>query len=83
MDPLLDVQRRDVDLQVRRVLFVLAPPHELRVEVAVAPLVGHADGALLLISHQRLVLGGWQVRTPGLLVLEGLDGLGLGASCLS
>ena len=62
-----------VDHQVRPVLLVLAPPHELRVEIAVAPLVGEPERALLVLPHQRLVLGGWQVPAPGLLVREGLD----------
>ena len=45
MHLLLDVQGRDVHHQVVQVLFVLAPPDQLRVQVAVAPLVGRAQGA--------------------------------------
>ena len=39
----LDVEGRDVDHQVAQVLLVLAPPDQLGVQVAVAPLVGHAQ----------------------------------------
>ena len=38
VDLLLDVERRRTGDQVGRVLFVLAAPDELRIEVAVAPL---------------------------------------------
>ena len=75
MDPLLDVQRRHVNHEIRPVLLVFPSPHELRVQIAVAPLVGHSNGLLLLLSHQRLVLGGRQVPAPCLLMREGFDGL--------
>ena len=39
----LDVERRGVDDEVAPVLLILAAPDELRIEVAVAALVGHAD----------------------------------------
>jgi hypothetical protein len=42
VDLLLDVERRGVDDEVRPVLLILAAPDQLRVQVAVAPLVGHA-----------------------------------------
>ena len=57
MDLLLDVERRRVHDQVGPVLLVLAAPDELRVEVAVAPLVGHADRVLLVLPHHGLKLG--------------------------
>jgi hypothetical protein len=47
VDLLLDVERRRVDDEIAPVLLVLAAPDELRVEVAVAALVGDADGVLL------------------------------------
>ena len=43
MDFFLDVEGRDVDHQVVQVLLVLAPPDQLGVQIAVAPLVGHAQ----------------------------------------
>ena len=51
----LDVERRRVDDQVAPVLLVLAAPDELRVEVAVAALVGDADRVLLLLLHDGLI----------------------------
>ena len=68
----LDVDRDDGDLEVFPVLLVLAPPHELGIEVTVAPLVGDADGAHLLLAHHRLVLGRGDVPPRRLLVAEGL-----------
>src|SRR6266508_3899468 len=47
MDLLLNVERWSVNDEVAPVLLVLAAPDELRIEVAVAPLVGDADGVLL------------------------------------
>ena len=71
-----------MDDEVAPVLLVLAAPDELRVEVAVAPLVGDADRTLLRPCRQdRLVLGGRDVLPLGLVVRERLDGLrGLRAS---
>ena len=43
MDFFLDIERRSVDDEVAPILLILAAPDELRIEVAVAPLVGHAD----------------------------------------
>ena len=83
MDALLDVERRRVDHEVRDVLLVLAAPHKLRVQVTVAPLVCQPYRVLLLLAHQRLVLGGGQVPACGLVVGEGLDGLGGLGSCAS
>ena len=80
MDLFLDVERRRVDDEVAPVLLVLAAPDELRVEVAVAALVGHADRALLLLLQHRLVFGGRDVLARRLVVLERLDGLAGGAS---
>ena len=39
-----------MDDEIGPVLLILAAPDELRIEVAVAALVGHADGALLAPS---------------------------------
>ena len=75
VDPLLDVQGRRVNYKVGPVLLVLAPPDELRVEVPVAPLVGHLNRALLFLPHQRLVLGRGQVPASSLVVRQGLDSL--------
>ena len=75
VDFLLDVERRRVHHEVGPVLLILAAPDQLRVQVAVAALVGHADGALLLLLHHRLIFGGGDVLAPGLLVRERFDGL--------
>ena len=70
---LLDVQGRRLNDEVRPVLGVLAAPDELRVEVAVAPLVGHLDGVQLLVPHDRLILRGGDVLAVLALVGQGLD----------
>jgi hypothetical protein len=54
---LLDVERRRLDNQVGPVLLVLAAPDELRVEIAIAPLIGEADRGFVLLIHDRLELG--------------------------
>ena len=78
--PLLDVQRRGVHHQVRRVLLILAAPDELRVKVAVASFVCYLDGAALLIPEQRLVLRARDVTPRGVVVSNRFHGLGLGDS---
>ena len=86
MDALLDVERRCVDDELGPVLQVFAAPDQLRVEVAVAPLVGDLQRALLLLLHQRLVLGAGQVPAAGVLVPDRLHPLRLarlGSSCHS
>ena len=74
VDLLLDVERRRRHHQVGPVLQVLAPPDQLRVEVAVAALVGHLDRVQLAFRHHRLMLGRGDVSAGGLLVDEGGDG---------
>src|SRR5712691_9275938 len=76
MDLLLDVERRGVDDEVAPILLVLAAPDELRVQVAVAPLVGQAHRVPRLLLEHRLVLGGRDVLARGLVVAEGFDGSG-------
>ena len=66
--------------EVRPVLLVLPPPHELRVEVAVATLVRDLDGASEVLLHHRLVLRGRDVLPRCLTVGEGLYGLRLPSS---
>ena len=67
-----------MDDEVAPVLLVLAAPDELRIEVAVAALVGDANRALLL-----LLAAPTDTRPSGcssacrLVVREGLDGLAL------
>src|SRR5439155_23415996 len=72
----LDVERRRVDHEVAPVLLVLAAPEELRVEVAVAPLVGDAYRVLRLLLQHRLVLRGRDIPARRLSVAESIDGLG-------
>ena len=76
MDLLLDVERRRVDDEVAPVLLVLAAPDELRVEVAVAALVGDADRALLAPSASTdWIFRRRNVLARRLVVRERLDGL--------
>ena len=74
---LLDVERRRLDHEVGHVLLVLAAPDKLRVEVAVAALVGHADRRLVLIRHDGMVFRRRDVAPRRLAMRERLDGLGL------
>jgi hypothetical protein len=68
-----------VDHEVGPVLHILAAPDELRVEVAVAPFVGHLGYRRLgLLVHHRLVFGGGDVLAAGVGVSESFDGLGRG-----
>ena len=83
VDLFLDVERRGVDDEVAPVLLILAAPDELRIEVAVAALVGHADRVLLVLLHHRLVFGGGDVLPRGLVVLERFDGLAVVACFLA
>jgi hypothetical protein len=50
VDLFLDVERRGVHDQVGPVLLILAAPDQLRVQVAVAALIGHADGLCCSLS---------------------------------
>ena len=75
MDLVLDVQRRSLHHEVRPVLLVLAAPHQLRVQIPIAALVGDTDRALLLLPHHRLKLGGGNVFAGRVLVGERCDGL--------
>ena len=59
---LLDEQGRGLRRQLGRARDVLAAPHELGVEVAVAALEGDADGVLVGGVEHRFVLGGGDVR---------------------
>ena len=73
VDLLLDVEGRRLHDEVGPVLIVLAAPDELRIEVAVAALVGDPDRALLGPAHHRPVLGGRDVLPRRLAVGEALD----------
>ena len=72
---LLDVERRCLDDQVRPVLFVLPPPHQLRVQIAIAPLIGNLDRVLLVLMHHRLKLSRGDVLARRGGVGECCDGL--------
>ena len=78
VDLLLDVERRGVDDEIAPVLLILAAPDELRIEVAVAALIGHADRALLILLQHGLIFGRRDVLPLRLVVLERFDGLGGG-----
>ena len=76
MDLFLDVQWRGLDHQVGPVLFVLAAPDQLGVQVAVAALVGNPDRALLILAHHRLVFGRGDILARRLVMGEGFNGFG-------
>ena len=80
MDFLLGEERRGGDDQVAVVLLVLAAPDQLRVEVAVAPLVCDADGQPVGLGHDRLQLGGGDVAPGVIAVGVGDDVLGRGSA---
>ena len=90
VDLLLDVERRRVDDEVGGILPILAAPHQLRIEIAVAAFVGDAHRRTLVLLHHRLVFGGGDVLARGLVVDEGFDcergglvvGLGHGGSVI-
>lgn len=73
---LLDVERRRGHHEVRPVLLVLAAPHELRIEVAIAPLIGDADRRLVRLRHHALELRRGDVLARGVRVRERLDAEG-------
>ena len=75
VDFFLDVERRRVDHEVAPVLLILAAPDELRVEIAVAALVGNTDRVLLLLVHDGLKLRRGNVLPLVGVVHEGFDGL--------
>ena len=60
-----------MDDQVAPVLHILAAPDQLRVQVAVAALVGHTQRLLLLLVEHRLVFGGRRCAPRGVDVGEG------------
>src|SRR5688500_456101 len=73
MNLFLDVKRRRVDNESAPVLFILATPDKLRIKIAVASLIGHANRALLGLLHHRLIFGRGNVLTLCVLVFECLD----------
>jgi len=74
MDLFLDVERWGMDDEVGPVLLVLAAPDQLRIQVPIAPLVGHAHGGLLVLAQDRFEFGRRDVLARGVVVDEGLDG---------
>ena len=66
-----------MDDEIAPVLLILAAPDELRVEVGIARIPQGAWNGLVL-TDDRLVLGGGDVFPLGLVVFEGLDGFGGG-----
>ena len=74
LDLLLDVERRRMNDEIAPILLILPAPDELGIEVAIAPLVGHADGADSPFLQYRLILGSGNILPLGLVVLEGFDG---------
>ncbi|MDQ3002762.1 MAG: hypothetical protein M3Y08_16055 [Fibrobacterota bacterium] len=82
VDFFLDVQGRGMHHQIGPVLLVLAAPDQLRVQILVAALVGHANGGLGVLAHHALVFCGGDVFAGGFVVLEGLDGFFTGCFSL-
>ncbi len=56
------------------VLLVLAAPDQLRVEVAITPLIRYANWRLLALLQYRLVLGSRNVLASGFLMRKRFDG---------
>jgi len=52
MDLLLNVERRCRYDEIRPILLVLPPPDQLRIEIAVAPLVRHLNRTLIFLLDQ-------------------------------
>jgi hypothetical protein len=77
VDFFLDVERRCVNDEVAPVLLILPAPDKLWIEVGVARVADLLRILLLLLKH-RLKLRRRDVLPFGLVVLEGLDGLGAG-----
>ena len=69
---LLDIERRRLDDQFGPILLVFAAPDELRVEIAVAPLIGEPDRALVPLVHYRFEFGGRKIAAL-VLVPQRLD----------
>ena len=76
MHLLLDEKRRRLHHQIRPVLMVLAAPDELRVEVAVTPLIGDLDGIAVVLRQHCLVLSRGDIGAFGLAVRDGRDDFG-------
>ena len=76
MDLLLDVERRRLDDQIRPVRHILAPPHQLRIEIAITPLVSHLDGPLHPRRDKRLQFRRRRILPRRLVMGERVDGEG-------
>ncbi|AEO46714.1 hypothetical protein F11_01220 [Rhodospirillum rubrum F11] len=73
VDLFLDIKRRGLNDQFRPIPLVLAPPDQLRVEIAVAAVIGDANGGFHLFLHHRLQFGGGDVDPLRILVGQRLD----------
>ena len=71
---LLDEERRRLNHEIRPVLRILAAPDQLRIEIAIAALVGNFDRVVL--RHQRLVFRRRNVLPRRFLVRQRFDLLG-------
>src|SRR5579871_6106161 len=74
MHLLLDIERRRGDHQIGPILLVFAAPYQLRIEIAIAPLIRHAQRALLLLAHHRLVFRRRDVLAGSLVMRQSDDG---------
>ena len=73
MNLLLDIERRRRHNQIGPVLFVLAAPNQLRVQIAVTALVGHSNRCLLVRPHHRLIFSRRNVLARCFVVRQRLD----------
>ena len=73
MNLLLNEKRRCPNDEVGPILHILSTPDELRVEVAVTPLVRDLNRVLIFFGKQRLILGGRNVLSRRLTVGEILN----------
>ncbi|NYH97084.1 hypothetical protein [Novosphingobium marinum] len=76
MDLLLNVERRRLDHEVRPVRHILSPPHQLRIEIAIAPLVGDLDRPLGLGIDEGFQLRRGRVLAGRLVMGERFDAEG-------
>ena len=78
MHLLLNIERRRMNHQIAPVLPILTAPDQLRIEVGIAG-VTHLFRILLFGLQHRLIFCRRDIPALGVVVLECLDGLGIGS----
>jgi len=72
----LDIEGRRLHHQVRPVLYVLAAPDQLRVQIPVAPLIGNPQGCQFIIPHHGLKFGSGDILAACLIMGDGVNAFG-------